>query len=138
MVVNMSSLGPATAYTSGAKAFRLDTPRIRKIRKEKEKKMNWFKRKFAKWCREAWENSRNEINESEVVSSRDYTGDIHNRHSDERITLRLEKAIGGHIVTVSKYNGKIDRHRENTYLVRDDDNLEEALTAVFIQEKISQ
>jgi hypothetical protein len=131
----MSSLGPATAYTSGAKAFRLDTARTRKVRKEKEKKMNWFKRKFAQWCREAWENSRDEL---EVTPSRDYAEDRHNRHSDERITLRLEKAIGGHIVTVSKYNGKIERHRENTYLVRDDDNLEEALTAVFIQEKISQ
>jgi hypothetical protein len=97
--------------------------------------MNWFKRKFAQWCREAWENSRDEL---EVTPSRDYAEDRHNRHSDERITLRLEKAIGGHIVTVSKYNGKIERHRENTYLVRDDDNLEEALTAVFIQEKISQ
>ena len=58
--------------------------------------------------------------------------------SDERITLRLDKAIGGHIVAVSKYNSKVDRHSENTYIIRDDDNLEEALTAVFIQEKISQ
>ena len=128
----MSGSRPATAYTSGAKAFRLDTPRIRKIRKEKEKKMNWFKRKFAQWCREAWENSRDEDRTYAVESV------TRERHSDERITLRLEKAIGGHIVTVSKYNGKVDRHRENTYLVRDDDNLEEALTAVFIQEKISQ
>jgi len=129
----MSSLGPATAYTSGAKAFRLDTARTRRVRKEKEKKMNWFKRMIVRWVRDDWENSQSL---SEVEPSRDYV--TRERHSDERITLRLEKAIGGHIVTVSKYNGKVDRHRENTYLVRDDDNLEEALTAVFIQEKISQ
>jgi hypothetical protein len=131
----MSSLGPATAYTSGAKISRgkaIATNSIKRAR-QKEKKMNWFKRKFAQWCREAWENSHSL---SEVEPSRDYV--TRERHSDERITLRLEKAIGGHIVTVSKYNGKVDRHRENTYLVRDDDNLEEALTAVFIQEKISQ
>ena len=129
----MSSSRPATAYTSGAKTFRLDTARIRKVRKEKEKKMNWFKRMVVRWVRDDWENSRGL---SEVEPMRDTI--TRDRHSDERITLRLEKAIGGHIVTVSKYNGKIDRHRENTYLVRDDDNLEEALTAVFIQEKISQ
>jgi hypothetical protein len=131
----MSSLGPATAYTSGAKISRgraIANNSIKRAR-QKEKKMNWFKRKFAQWCREAWENSHSL---SEVEPSRDVV--TRDRHSDERITLRLEKAIGGHIVTVSKYNGKIDRHRENTYLVRDDDNLEEALTAVFIQEKISQ
>lgn len=67
---------------------------------------------------------------SECVSARSST--------DERITLRLEKAIGGHIVSVSKYNSRSDRHSENTYLIREDDNLEEALTAVFIQEKMSQ
>ena len=132
----MSSLGPATAYTSGAKISRGKQIAERSIKRAraKGKKMGWFKRKFAQWCREAWENSR-EIDHDEVVSNR--PGDIHSRHSDERITLRLEKAIGGHIVTVSKYNGKIDRHRENTYLIRDDDSLEESLTGVFISEKLS-
>jgi hypothetical protein len=133
----MSSLGPATAYTSGAKISRgraIANNSIKRAR-AKGKKMGWFKRKFAQWCREAWENSRNELDEVEVTSSRDYL--TKDRHSDERITLRLEKAIGGHIVTVSKYNGKIDRHRENTYLSRDEDNLEEALTGVFISEKLS-
>lgn len=40
-----------------AGVFRLDTARTRKVRKEKEKKMGWLKRKFAKWSREAWENN---------------------------------------------------------------------------------
>ena len=91
----------------------------------------WFAKKIRNAIREM-----DYENEVEVAPSRDTI--TRERSSDERITLRLEKAIGGHIVTVSKYNGKIDRHRENTYLVREDDNLEEALTAVFIQEKISQ
>jgi hypothetical protein len=120
----MSSLGPATAYTSGAK--------IRKV-KQKVKETNIMWKWFAKKMRNAMRELEREY---EVEPVRDVI--TRERHSDERITLRLEKAIGGHIVTVSKYNGKVDRHRENTYLVRDDDNLEEALTAVFIQEKISQ
>lgn len=124
MVVNMSSLGPATAYTSGAK--------IRKV-KQKVKETNIMWKWFAKKMRNAMRELERDY---EVEPVRDVN--TRERHSDERITLRLEKAIGGHIVTVSKYNGKVDRHRENTYLVRDDDNLEEALTAVFIQEKISQ
>lgn len=44
----------------GNRVFRLDTPRTRLVQKEKEKKMGWIKRKFAKWSREAWENSRDE------------------------------------------------------------------------------
>ena len=43
-----------------AGVFRLGITRTRKVRKEKEKKMGWFKRKFAQWTREAWENSRKE------------------------------------------------------------------------------
>ena len=137
----MSSSKQATAYTSGAKinrgagGFRLNTARTRKVMKERKKKMGWFKRKFAQWCREAWENSRDEDRSYPVDSARDVV--TRERCSDERITLRLEKAIGGHIVTVSKYNGKIDRHRENTYLIKEEDNLEEALTGVFISEKLS-
>lgn len=38
--------------------FRLDSARNRKVRKEKEKKMGWFKRKFAQWTREAWESAQ--------------------------------------------------------------------------------
>jgi hypothetical protein len=40
-----------------AGVFRLDTARTRRVRKEKEKKMGWLKRKFAQWTREAWESA---------------------------------------------------------------------------------
>ena len=40
-----------------AGVFRLDTARTRKVQQEKEKKMGWFKRKFAQWTREAWESA---------------------------------------------------------------------------------
>ena len=132
MVANMSSLGPATAYTSGAKIRRNSVSAKRSKRKETNRMWKWF----AKKMRNAMRDLEREYEVEE--GPRPHGMVTSDRSSDERITLRLEKAIGGHIVTVSKYNGKIDRHRENTYLVRDDDNLEEALTAVFIQEKISQ
>ena len=133
----MSSSKQATAYMSGAK---ISSGRaiggVPQHKRKKQKGTNIMFKWFAKKIRNAIREMDNEY-EAELVPSRDNTIG-RDRNSDERITLRLEKAIGGHIVTVSKYNGKIDRHRENTYLVRDDDNLEEALTAVFIQEKISQ
>jgi len=133
----MSSSKQATAYMSGAKINRATAigGGVPVPRRKKQKGTNTMFKWFAKKIRNAIREIDYE-NEVELVPSRDAIS--RERSSDERITLRLEKAIGGHIVTVSKYNGKIDRHRENTYLVRDDDNLEEALAAVFIQEKISQ
>ena len=129
MGVNMYASKQATAYTSGG---RINAPRPKR---KKTKGTNIMFKWFAKKIRNAIRAIDYE-NEDTVVSSRDMVRNDHS--SDERITLRLEKAIGGHIVTVTKYNGKIDRHRENTYLVRDDDNLEAALTGVFIQETLSQ
>jgi len=127
----------ATAYTSGAKINRVTAigGGVPGPKRKKQKGTNRMFKWFAKKIRNAIREMDSEY-EAELVPSRDTI--TRERSSDERITLRLEKAIGGHIVTVSKYNGKIDRHRENTYLIRDDDNLEEALTGVFIQEKISQ
>lgn len=132
----MSSLGPATAYMNGAKINRGTAigGGMPAHRQKKQKGTNRMFKWFARKLRDAQREMDREYEVDECVPSTI----SRERSSDERITLRLEKAIGGHIVTVTKYNGKIDRHRENTYLVRDDDNLEEALTAVFLQEKISQ
>lgn len=133
----MSSSKQATAYMSGAKINRVTAigGGVPRPKRKKQKGTNSMFKWFAKKIRNAIREIESE-NEIELVSSRDTV--TRDRNSDERITLRLEKAIGGHIVSVSKYNGKIDRHRDNTYIIREDDNLEEALTAVFIQEKISQ
>ena len=125
-----------TAYMNGAKinpatAIGGVPQRKRKIQKGTNIMFKWFAKKIRNAIREIDHESEVELAPSRDVITRE-------RSSDERITLRLERAIGGHIVNVSKYNGKIDRHRENTYLIRDDDNLEEALTAVFIQEKLNQ
>ena len=117
----------ATVYTSGA-----TINRARKKTKGTNSMWKWIAKKMRDAQREVERDYEiSECAPSNHIISRDHI-------SDERITLRLDKAIGGHIVSVSKYNSKVDRHRDNTYIIRDDDNLEEALTAVFIQEKISQ
>lgn len=132
----MSSSKQATAYMSGAKINRVTAigGGVPGPRRKKQKGTNMMVKWFAKKIRNAIREMDSEY-EDGPVPSRDTVTREHS--SDERITLRLEKAIGGHIVTVSKYNGKIDRHRENTYLIKEEDNLEEALTGVFISEKLS-
>ena len=136
MAVNMSSSKQATAYTSGAKINRATAigGGVPLRKQKKQKGTNGMFKWFAKKLRNAMRDIDRE-NDVELAPSRDTV--TRDRSSDERITLRLEKAIGGHIVSVSKYNGKIDRHRENVYIIKEDDNLEEALTGVFISEKLT-
>ncbi len=84
--------------------FRLDTARNRKVQKEKEKKMGWFKRKFAQWTREAWENSRDE-DRSYAVDS------IQSRSIDASKSIRftIYPAAGGYVIE----HYKNDRMRES-------------------------
>ena len=85
--------------------FRLDSARNRKVRKEKEKKMGWFKRKFAQWTREAWENSRDEDKTYAVDSVRPHEG-VNGKSS---IRFTIYAASGGHIIEYYKN----DRYKEH-------------------------
>jgi hypothetical protein len=88
-----------------AGVFRLDTARTRKVRKEKEKKMGWFKKKFAQWTREAWENSRDEDRTYAVDSVRPHEG-VNGKSS---IRFTIYAASGGHIIEYYKN----DRYKEH-------------------------
>ena len=83
-----------------AGVFRLDTARTRKVRKEKEKKMGWFKRKFAQWTREAWEESQPR-DEVYPVSSR-------NIDASKSVRFTIYPASGGYVIE----HYKTDRMRE--------------------------
>ena len=87
-----------------AGVFRLDTPRTRKVRKEKEKKMSWFKRKFAKWVREAWENAR-----SEEVYATDSIRVHDGINGKTSVRFTVYPASGGFIIESYKQ----DRYKEN-------------------------
>lgn len=85
-----------------AKAIRSISPvTITKVKKRK--KMNWFKRKFAQWSREAWENGRNE----EVCETSIRAHDGVNGKSSVRFTIY--PASGGFVIESYKQ----DRYKEN-------------------------
>jgi hypothetical protein len=69
---------------------------------KKEKKMGWFKRKFAQWSREAWEKSRNS---TELVAVRD--ADTPTPKSSVRFAIY--PASGGWIIEHSKQ----ERYKDN-------------------------
>ena len=83
--------------------FRLDTARNRKVQKEKEKKMGWLKRKFAKWSREAWEESQ-QIDEVYAIPSRSNSID-----ASKSIRFTIYPASGGYVIE----HYKNDRMRES-------------------------
>jgi hypothetical protein len=82
--------------------FRLDTARNRKVQKEKEKKMGWFKRKFAQWTREAWEESQPRDEVYPTVSTRSID-------ASKSIRFTIYPASGGFVIE----HYKNDRMRES-------------------------
>ena len=74
-----------------AGVFRLDTARTRKVMKERKKKMGWFKRKFAQWSREAWEDGRSMV---------DSPTSVHSNNIDAKTSMRFTvyPASGGFVI----------------------------------------
>jgi len=70
---------------------------------KKEKKMGWFKRKFAKWVREAWDDARTETVDLDRVVGHDSI----NGKSSVRFTVY--PASGGFVIESYKQ----DRYKEN-------------------------
>ena len=114
-----------------AGVFRLDTARTRKVRKEKEKKMGWFKRKFAQWCREAWENSRKEeVYATETVRAHDGV----NGKSSVRFTIYA--ASGGHIIEYYKQDRYKDGDGPELVIVNQGDELGKAVEHILTMEAL--
>ena len=99
------SIGSANNTIAGsqyAKVIRSTSPvTITKVKKRK--KMGWFKRKFAQWSREAWENSRNE----EVCDTTLRAHDSISGKSSVRFTVY--PASGGFVIESYKQ----DRYKEH-------------------------
>ena len=114
-----------------AGVFRLDTARTRKVRKEKEKKMGWLKRKFAQWCREAWENSHDE--------NRTYAVDVVQSRSidaSKSIRFTLYPASGGYVIEHYKNDRMRDSDGPTLTIVNNGDSIGQAIEHVIAVESL--
>ena len=103
--------------------FRLDSARNRKVQKEKEKKMGWLKRKFAKWVREAWENSRDEDKTYAVDSVRPYNG----IDASKSIRFTIYPASGGYVIEHYKNERMRESDGPTLTIVNNGDSIGQAI-----------
>ena len=132
-----TSLGQAKYNRTMAKTppsagvFRLDTARTRKVRKEKEKKMGWLKRKFAQWCREAWENSRDEDRTYAVESV-----PVRGIDASKSIRFTLYPASGGYVIEHYKNDRMRDSDGPTLTIVNNGDSIGQAIEHVIAIESL--
>jgi hypothetical protein len=114
-----------------AGVFRLDTARTRKVRKEKEKKMGWFKRKFAQWTREAWENSRDEDRTYAVDSVQSRSID-----ASKSIRFTIYPASGGFVIEHYKQDRFKDGDGPALTIVNNGDSIGQAIEHAIAVESL--
>ena len=99
--------------------FRLDSARNRKVKKEKEKKMGWFKRKFAQWTREAWEEAQPR-DEVYPVSSRSID-------ASKSIRFTIYPASGGYVIEHYKNERMRESDGPTLTIVNNGDSIGQAI-----------
>lgn len=94
--------------------------------------MNFFKKWFAKKCKEAWEDARNEklSSPSVVVSETD------SRLSSNGMHFTVYRANGGHIIEHRIYDRKTDRHNNSLHIITDEKDLGEELGKIITFENL--
>ena len=113
----------------GNRVFRLDTARTRKVMKERKKKMGWFKRKFAQWSREAWEDGRSMV---------DSPTSVHSNNIDAKTSMRFTvyPASGGYVIEHYKSERFKDGDGPSLTIVNNGDSLGTAVEHILAVEAL--
>jgi hypothetical protein len=101
------------------------------VHKKKEKKMSWFKRKFANWVREAWENSHSE----EV-----YATESPRKHEGvtgkSSVRFTIYAAQGGHIIEYYKQDRYKEQDGPELVIVNSDQTIGQAVEHILTMEAL--
>lgn len=122
----VSGSGYKTHYARGANGRPKQT-----VYEKEEKKMGWFKRKFAKWVREAWENSS-----SDEVYPKDTIRAHEGVNSKSSVRFTVYPASGG--IVIEHY--KQDRYKESDgpelTIVNNGDNIGTTIEHILTMEAL--
>lgn len=127
------STGSANNTIAGsqyAKVIRSTSPvTITKVKKRK--KMGWFKRKFAQWSREAWENSR-----SEEVYATDTIAVREGINGKSSVRFTVYPASGGFVIESYRQDRYKDSDGPTLTIVNHGDELGKTVEHIIAMEAL--
>lgn len=92
--------------------------------------MNFFKKWFAKKCKEAWEDARDESLVSPSVAVKESGLNSNGMH------FTVYRANGGHVIEHRTYDRKTDRHNNSLHIITDEKDLGEELGKIITFENL--
>jgi hypothetical protein len=97
----------------------------------------WFDNWFAKKCKEAWENSRNDSGQDIMVSAKNSVVSTRGRSIDGRgMNFTIHSANGGYVMEYSKYDEKTDRNTNTLHIINSDQDLGQGIAHVITLEML--
>ena len=91
--------------------------------------MKFFKNWFAKMCREAWENSRQDVEVTTITKA--------SRSIDSQgMNFTIYRADGGHIVETRQYDRKRDTNDHSLHIITDDKDLGQEIGKIITFERL--
>lgn len=110
---------------------------------QKKKKIGFFKKWFAKMCREAWESERrgeaNLVGAQDVVSlkaSRLTVGPAQIDQPERAIQFTVYNANGGRVIETRRYDKKTDRSSNGLYIITNDQDFGREIDKIITMEAL--
>lgn len=101
------------------------------VKKEK-KKMGWFKKKFAQWAREAWENARNE----DAYVAKDTIRAHEGVNGKTSVRFTIYPASGGYVIEHYKQDRYKDSEGPSLTIVNNGDDMGKAVEHILALEAL--
>ena len=96
--------------------------------------MNWFDRWLYGKVRDMWDNRHKYEDNNMAAGQKAYIGTALEKGSiegDDTIRFELSTAIGGKILTVRRYDRRVDRNDTATYVIPNGENLSERMVKIL-------
>jgi hypothetical protein len=94
--------------------------------------MNFFRKWFAKQCKQAWDDSRNLI-EADVPQK---LSTVSRSIDSNGMNFTVYRANGGHIVETRQYDRKRDSNDHSLHIITDDKDLGEEIGKIITFERL--
>jgi hypothetical protein len=94
--------------------------------------MNFFRKWFAKQCKQAWDDSRNII-EADVPQK---LSTVSRSIDSNGMNFTVYRANGGHIVETRQYDRKRDSNDHSLHIITDDKDLGEEIGKIITFERL--
>jgi hypothetical protein len=101
--------------------------------------MKWFDQWFVRKCKWAWENKHLAYETEHPISSM-HTKQVaveEDAHSlNDGLRINIKKVIGGSVVTFRKYDRKIDRTEDRSYIITSEQDFNHELGKIITMESM--